>query len=71
MAKTLSSKELKSLFTGLEAQGCTIRSIKSGYTVLHPDGVQAFTMHLTLSDPRSMKNFKSLIVRSGLTWPIT
>jgi len=70
MAKTLSTKELKRLLTGLESQGCRIRDARSGYLVLHPNGKDSFTMHLTLSDSRGMKNLRSDMRRTGLDWPL-
>lgn len=70
MAKTLSSKDLKALLKGLEAQGWTIKSTKDGYRLYPPEG-KILTLHLTLSDGRGMKNLRSEVIKGGrYTWPL-
>jgi hypothetical protein len=71
MANKLSTKELKRLLTGLEDQGCRIKEkLPRGYMIFHPNGVDSFTMHLTLSDSRGLKNLRSDMRRTGLDWPL-
>lgn len=68
MAANLNSKELKQLISSFEEQGCRVQRSTKGYKIYCPGG-GVLTMHLTLSDRRSMLNFRSNVRSMGLIWP--
>lgn len=70
MAKTISSKELNRLIKGLESQGCRTKAVKGGYQFFPPNNGRPFTLHMTLSDGRGMKNLRADCKRVGLDWPL-
>jgi hypothetical protein len=61
-------KEFKELLDAVEAQGGTIRRIKSGYQVLAPNGIDIVTLHRTPSDRRAFANAVAELRRVGFTW---
>lgn len=70
MPRTLSSKELTSLISGFESQGCRVQQTPDGYRIYPPNGGKILTLHLTLSDHRGLLNFRSAAKRVGLRWPL-
>lgn len=70
MAKTISSKDVTRLVKGLEAQNCRIKEVKGGIQFFPPAGGRPFTLHMTLSDARGMKNLRADCRRVGLEWPL-
>lgn len=70
MAKTMSSKDLSRLLTGLEAQGWRIKPTKEGYRMYPPNGTKILTMHMSVSDNRGMKNLRGDVLRAGYKWPL-
>jgi hypothetical protein len=58
------------LMREFESQGARVRRNKDGgYVVYCPDGKSVLVIHLTMSDHRSMRNFRASALRAGLTWP--
>lgn len=70
MAKTISNKDLKKLISGLEDQGCRVKPVRGGYQFFPPNGGRPFTLHMTLSDGRGMKNLRADCRRVDLVWPL-
>lgn len=70
MARTISNKELRVLIDGLVAQGCRVKETKGGFQFYPPCGGRPFTLHLTLSDGRGMKNLRADARRVNLVWPL-
>jgi hypothetical protein len=60
-------KELRELLRAVEAQGGTIRKIKSGYQVFAPNGIDIVTLHGTPSDRRALANAVAELRRAGFT----
>lgn len=70
MARTISTKDTARLISGLESQGCRVKETKGGFTFYPPCGGRPFTLHLTLSDGRGMKNLRADCRRVNLAWPL-
>jgi hypothetical protein len=60
-------KELSELLDAVEAQGGTIKRIKSGYQVFAPNGIDIVTLHGTPSDRRALANAVAELRRAGFT----
>jgi hypothetical protein len=60
-------KEFRELLSAVEAQGGTIRKIRSGYQVFAPNGVDIVTLHGTPSDRRALANAIAELRRAGFT----
>jgi hypothetical protein len=67
-ARVSIKKEFSELLRAVEAQGGTIRKIKSGYQVLAPNGIDIVTLHGTPSDRRAFANAVAELRRAGFTW---
>jgi hypothetical protein len=60
-------KEFNELLRAVEAQGGTIKRIKSGYQVFAPNGIDIVTVHGTPSDRRALANAVAELRRAGFT----
>jgi hypothetical protein len=60
-------KEFTDLLRAVEAQGGTIKRIKSGYQIFAPNGVDIVTLHGTPSDRRALANAVAELRRAGFT----
>jgi hypothetical protein len=60
-------KEFKEVLRAVEAQGGTIKEIKSGYQVFAPNGIDIVTVHGTPSDRRALANAVAELRRAGFT----
>ena len=60
-------KEFAELLRAVEAQGGTIKKIKSGYQIFAPNGVDIVTVHGTPSDRRALANAVAELRRAGFT----
>jgi hypothetical protein len=65
----MTKKEIGRMVGALEKQGARVRRSGSGYFVYLPDGTTA-TIHLSTSDWRGLKNFRAVVERAGLAWPV-
>lgn len=64
-------KRIKALTVHLEREGATVRFASNGGVVIYPADKThpPIAVHATPSDHRGGKNLKSLIERSGHTYP--
>ena len=63
-------RKAKQLLDHLAAQGCIYRRLGiPGYRIFHPNGIAQYTLHLSVSDHRGLKNLRAQMKRDGLTWP--
>jgi hypothetical protein len=60
-------KEFTELLRAVEAQGGTIKRIKSGYQVFASNGIDIVTVHGTPSDRRAFANAVAELRRAGFT----
>jgi len=60
-------KEFRKLLDAVEAQGGTIKRIKSGHQVFAPNGIDIVTLHGTPSDRRALANAMAELRRAGFT----
>jgi hypothetical protein len=60
-------KEFRELLSAVEAQGGTVKKIKSGYQVFAPNGIDIVTLHATPSDRRALANAVAELRRAGFT----
>lgn len=63
-------KEIRTLLSGLEGQGATVKATTKGWQVKCPSG-GLLTIHRTPSDHRAVKNLRSIVKRQGMRWPLT
>ena len=60
-------KEFSELLGAVEAQGGTIKRIRSGYQVFALNGIDIVTLHGTPSDRRALANAVAELRRAGFT----
>jgi hypothetical protein len=65
----MTKKQLGRVVDDLVRQGARVRRMRSGYFVYLPDGSSA-SVHLSTSDWRGIKNFRAIVERAGMTWPV-
>ena len=61
-------QHVKDLLDSLQEQGARLKRTHKGWQIRFPNGGMA-VMHLTTSDWRAERNFRSVCRQNQMTWP--
>lgn len=69
MTSYLPLNSYRKLVSGLEVQGVGVKKIKAGWVFRFKSG-ETQCLHISGSDSRGLRNFRSDVEREGLLWPL-